>query len=77
MLKHCPRWLVFVHGVGPSAAAVEAFDGANLADAASAPVALANPAKLVYVARLRGPSEGWRGYFGAGFPASLEEPFRR
>ena len=77
VLKHCPRWLVFVHGIGASPAAEDAFDGANLASAAAVPVVLSNPQKLVYVARLRGPSEGQRSYFGSGFPASLEDPFLR
>ena len=50
VLKHCPRWLVFVHGIGASPAAEDAFDGANLASAAAVPVVLSNPQKLVYVA---------------------------
>lgn len=53
VLKHCPRWLIFVHGISASPAAEDAFVGANLADAATSPVALADPSKLVYVSRPR------------------------
>lgn len=74
-LTHCPRWLVLVHGIGVTPAAADAFDGANLAEAAAFPVVLTNPQKLVYVARLRGPSEGQRSYSGSGFPSSLEDAF--
>ena len=77
VLTHCPRWLVLVHGIGATPAAADAFEGANLAEAAAVPVVLSNPQKLVYVARLRGPSEGQRSYFGSGFPSSLEDAFLR
>lgn len=78
VLAQCPRWLVFVRGIGATPAVEDAFIGANLAGAATTPVILDNPEKLVYVARVRGPSEGQRKYFdGARFPGSLEDVFER
>lgn len=54
VLSECPRWLIFVQGVGgwPGAyeqpANVQAFYGENLRGAKAAPVKLSDQSKLVY-----------------------------
>ena len=78
VLEQCPRWLVLVRGIGATPTVEDAFTGANLAGAATTPVILVNPEKLVYVARVRGPSEGQRKYFDRErFPGSMESVFER
>jgi len=78
VLEQCPRWLVLVRGIGATPTVEDAFIGANLAGAATTPVILANSEKLVYVARVRGPSEGHRKYFdSARFPGGMEDVFER
>ena len=77
VLEQCPRWMVLVHGIGPSPTLPDAIAGANLAAATQSPVLLSNPEKVAYVAQLRGPSAGQHSYFGEHFPGSLADVFAK
>lgn len=85
VLERCARWLILVSGVGatPGArvpigseklATDEYFWGENLVGVQEAPIDLADPSKLVYLAKFFGPGISPRDYFNDHhFPNNLEE----
>ena len=76
MLKRCPRLLVLVEGVGNTADGDEGFFwGENLRHAASLPVRLPRPEKVVLSPHVYGPGIGHEmGYFEADdFPSNMPD----
>jgi endoglucanase len=79
VLSKCPRWLVFVEGVGfrPGAPGADSdrqgfWWGGNLVGAREAPVLLSDQTKLVYSPHTYGPSVYVQSYFFAeGFPINM------
>ena len=79
VLRACPRWLIFVEGVGYTPGAPGGDDpgagfwwGENLVGAQVAPVQLRDPSKLVYSPHVYGPSVYLQHYFTApGFPNNM------
>eukprot|EP00966_Prymnesium_polylepis_P169584 3921327-Prymnesium_polylepis.1 len=87
VLSKCPRWLIFVEGVGykPGAAGVNSLGipgdndkggywwGGNLVGVASAPVQLSDMTRLVYSPHVYGPGVYNQDYFkAADFPNNIE-----
>ena len=79
VLRQCPRWMIFVEGIGYSPGA-PGFDnsgmgiwwGENLAGARTQPVQLSNPARLVYSPHTYGPGTFMQRYFNdRSFPSNL------
>ena len=79
VLKACPRWLIFVEGVGfePGAPGADRGDmgiwwGSNLVGARVAPVKLSDQTKLVYSPHVYGPSVYQQAYFNdPRFPSNM------
>ena len=79
VLRACPRWLIFVEGVGYTPGAPGGDDpgagfwwGENLVGAQVAPVQLIDQSKLVYSPHVYGPSVYLQHYFTApGFPNNM------
>jgi hypothetical protein len=85
VLKLCPRWLIFVQGVGeePGAGpdqdtAGGVFWGENIYGARAHPVVLSDPTKLVYAPQTFGPSTATFPFFEYGkFPANMPQVWTR
>lgn len=84
VLSKCARWLVFVEGVAHEGRGGkgEFFWGENLEGAASHPVRLSTPDKLVYSPHVYGPGDGSEDhhmpYFdGKDFPSNLDAIWER
>jgi len=88
VLSTCPRWLIFVEGVGNSPGAQltaaqreegdEFFWGENLMGVKQSPVTLKNPSKLIYSPHVFGPGVAGLEYFeDHHFPNNLEAIWSR
>ena len=87
-LESCPRWLIFVQGVGQKPGAKprmdeaittdEFFPGENLKGAVDAPINLKTPSKLVYAPHVFGPGSATLEYFNdRKYPNNLEDVWHR